>query len=381
MSSRPVSERAVIFLIGRGPVRQHPRLRDGDAAGARLRARARHRLVAHRLHRRQLHGGRERGGLVGGPSWTASTGARRWPSAMLGLVLATAAGGLAHGALHAAAGAGARGPVRRAGHLAVHVHHRDVIPVERRGRALGAVMGAFSVASVRGRPRWPRAGGAAAAGGCPSSRGGAGAAGRARRPSSTCRPPRAPGRRAGAATRVALARAPADRSDVQLSYPMTALVMMGGFIVIPNISAYVQQNLDYPRESVWAASTSSGGIVSFFTLRLVGPRVDRPAPSAWAPWARCWWVLSLLRLRRLPVLAARPAALHGLHAGQRLRNVAYNTLTSRVPSTRCGPGSCRCSPPSATWPRRGRLPVLEDPRWTCRTGSWGAWSTSPCCPS
>src|SRR5205823_5122185 len=37
---------------------------------------------------------------------------------------------------------------------------------------------------------------------------------------------------------------------VQLSYLTTAVVMVGGFILIPNISAYVQGNLGYPRSQL-----------------------------------------------------------------------------------------------------------------------------------
>src|SRR5260221_10337886 len=55
---------------------------------------------------------------------------------------------------------------------------------------------------------------------------------------------------------------------------MTALAMMGGFILIPNISAYVQFNLAYPRERLELLYLA-GGVVSFFASRAAGAMVDR----------------------------------------------------------------------------------------------------------
>ena len=55
---------------------------------------------------------------------------------------------------------------------------------------------------------------------------------------------------------------------------MTAVTMAGGFLVIPNISAYLQPNLGLPRNQLqWLYGF--GGVVSFATLRAVGRLVDR----------------------------------------------------------------------------------------------------------
>ena len=64
------------------------------------------------------------------------------------------------------------------------------------------------------------------------------------------------------------------RRQVQLSYLMTAVVMMGGFIVIPNLSAYVQENLHFSRAHLGSLYLG-GGVVSFFATRLGGRLVDR----------------------------------------------------------------------------------------------------------
>ena len=59
---------------------------------------------------------------------------------------------------------------------------------------------------------------------------------------------------------------------------MNALVMMTAFLVIPNIAAYLQQNLDYPRAGHRAAAISLGGAASFFVMRIAGRGIDRWAP-------------------------------------------------------------------------------------------------------
>ncbi|NPC87168.1 MFS transporter, partial [Pyxidicoccus fallax] len=121
------------------------------------------------------------------------------------------------------------------------------------------------------------------------------------------------------------------RRDVQLSYLMTAVVMMASFLMVPNISAYVQQNLGYPRDSLELAYFV-GGLVSFVSLRMAGPLVDRYGAFRVGTVGS---VLTLLSLyvgfvnypRWLPV----PGLFMLFMLAMGVRNVAYNTLTSRVP--------------------------------------------------
>ena len=62
------------------------------------------------------------------------------------------------------------------------------------------------------------------------------------------------------------------RPLVLTSYGMTAVTMAAGFLVIPNISAYMQANLGLPRNMLqWVYGV--GGVVSFVTLRLDGATV------------------------------------------------------------------------------------------------------------
>ena len=190
--------------------------------------------------------------------------------AMTGLVLGTLAGGLAWSfptLLAARFLAGAFGGPATSLSLSIIA---DVVPPERRGKAMGAVMGAFSVASVIGVPlslqlsvwggwRLPFlvVGGlglvvtASVAASLPSLR-----AHLTRRAESV-----AP-------------RLPLFRPLVLTSYAMTAVTMAGGFLVIPNISAYLLTNLGLPRNQLqWVYGI--GGVVSFATLRGVGRLVDR----------------------------------------------------------------------------------------------------------
>jgi len=58
------------------------------------------------------------------------------------------------------------------------------------------------------------------------------------------------------------------------AYAFMALSMASGFIIIPNISAHLQLNLNYPRENLGLLYFFGGGI-SFFTMRLAGKLVDK----------------------------------------------------------------------------------------------------------
>ncbi|WP_437693117.1 MFS transporter [Sorangium sp. So ce176] len=251
--------------------------------------------------------------------------------AMLGLVVGTAAGGLATGlpslmAARVLAGAFG-GPATSVAFSIV----ADVIPPERRGKAMGVVMGSFSAASVLGIPaglELARRGGfplpfyAVAALGLvvaglaifllPSMRGHLAGA----------RPP------GGALSELhALVRRPI----VMLSFATTAVVTMASFLVIPNISAYVQFNLGYPRDRL-GLLYFVGGLVSFAAMRAVGPLVDRFGSFQTGAVGAAVLVAVLYAgffsyVPGLPVLGIFIVFMLGMT----FRNVSYNTLTSKVP--------------------------------------------------
>jgi predicted MFS family arabinose efflux permease len=251
--------------------------------------------------------------------------------ALGGLVTGTALGGFATGLYTLMAArflAGAFGGPATS--LAMSIV-ADLVPAERRGRALGAVMSAFSIASVLGVPAGLRlalwggwrmpflavaAAGAvialAAAWALPSLRGHLEAV--------RGEPPATFARLAG-------------RSEVLLSWTMTAVVMAAGFIIIPNLSTHVQYNLGFPRENLELLYLV-GGAASFLTLRLGGWLVDRFGSFVTATAAAVLMEMALFvgfvrYVPHVPVLLLFPFFMVTLA----LRNVAYNTLTSKVPTS------------------------------------------------
>ena len=195
--------------------------------------------------------------------------------AMLGLSLGTAAGALATGLsslLVARVIAGAFGGPATS--LAVSVI-ADIVPPEKRGVAMGKVMGAFSIASVLGVPV-----------GLELAR-----LGSFRTPFLAVAglglvitiaviaalPPLVS--HLAAAQAEPEERAPFDLASVfepaiMLMLLATTCVMIGNFLLIPNLSAFFQYNRGYPRESMGMLYLF-GGAVSFFVMRLTGRAVDR----------------------------------------------------------------------------------------------------------
>ncbi|WP_437339187.1 MFS transporter [Sorangium sp. So ce394] len=251
--------------------------------------------------------------------------------AMLGLVVATAAGGLATGLstlLAARVLAGAFGGPAAAISLSIVA---DVIPPERRGKAMGVVMGAYSFAAVLGVPaglELARRGGfqvpffAVAGLGVlvaglatallPSMRGHIGGAAA---PGSALRELRA------------LLGCPL----VARSYLATTALMMASFLIIPNISAYVQNNLGYPRERLGLLYLA-GGALSFVVMRTAGPLLDRLGAFRTSLSGAALLVAVLYAgfhayVPGLPVLAV----FVGFMTGTTICNISYSTLASKVP--------------------------------------------------
>lgn len=189
---------------------------------------------------------------------------------LLGLVIGTVLGGFATGLgtlLLSRVVAGCFGGPATSVSLAIIA---DVIPAARRGKALGAVMGAFSVASVLGVPvglelarrfgwRMPFFAvgalglvlSAAAIAGMPALR--------------SHLTPRA---------HTTAPRAPLLDSVTLLALLNTAVTMIGVFAVVPNISAFLQHNLHYPRDRI-GLLYMVGGAASFVCMRIVGSLVDK----------------------------------------------------------------------------------------------------------
>lgn len=203
----------------------------------------------------------------------------------------------------------------------------DAIPPERRGKAMGTVMGAFSIASVLGVPaglELARLGSwrtpficvgalglalvVAVAAVLPAMRGHIGQKG-ADVPFSTLlrRPP------------------------VLGSLVITALLNAAGFVLIPNISPFMLMNVGYPREHL-GLLYMVGGVTSLLALRLFGPLVDRYGHFPLFALGTLAMMITVAvgfypALPLIPPLLLFPLMMGSMSA----RNVSLQTLTSKVP--------------------------------------------------
>jgi predicted MFS family arabinose efflux permease len=248
--------------------------------------------------------------------------------AMLGLVVGTFAGGFATGLptlLAARVLAGAfGGPATSLSFSIIS----DVIPSERRGKAMAAVMSAFSVASVLGVPMglylaesfgWRAPFLAVGSMGLFVALGAV-----------LLLPPlrlHLQGKRAGPPTRTFELL---GRPLVRLSYTLTASVMIAGFTIIPNISAYLQGNLGYPRPGLkWLYL--AGGIASYLAVRLVGFLVDRYGSFRVGSFGASL-ALATIFVFFYSTVAVPPMLLFVVFmTAMSFRNVSHTTLTSKVP--------------------------------------------------
>jgi predicted MFS family arabinose efflux permease len=249
--------------------------------------------------------------------------------AMLGLVFGTACGGFAQGLptlLLARVIAGAFGGPATSLSLSIIA---DVIPPARRGRALGVVMGAFSVASVLGVPAGLEL---ARLGGWRLPFFALAALGIVVAASAIFLMPALRLHLAGSAQPVhsQLGRFLADRT-VLFALVATFTVMMAAFAVIPNISSYVQGNLGYPREQLGVLYLA-GGSVSFVAMRVMGRYVDRFGAAFVSALGTALFVAVLggafLYEWKLPAMLIFVTFMTAMA----LRNVSLSTLSTRVPA-------------------------------------------------
>ena len=189
--------------------------------------------------------------------------------AMGGLVLATALGGLATGLrslLAARVAAGLFGGPATSLSFAIVA---DTVPPERRGRAMGVVMGAFSVATVLGVPAglWlAQVGGWRMPFLAVAGLGLVVAAGAI----FLMEPVRGHLEHADSGGRgYAFLREPA----ALLSLSATATTMAATFAIVPNLAAFLQFNAGLPRGQL-GFLYMAGGVLSFAVLRIVGRAID-----------------------------------------------------------------------------------------------------------
>ena len=251
--------------------------------------------------------------------------------AMLGLVTGTAAGGLATSLttmLLARVVAGAFGGPATSLTLSIVT---DSVPPERRGKAMGALFGAFSVASVLGVPAGLRL---SEAGGWRTPFFVLAALGALVAVAVVSVMPPMRGhmhRRAGDAPPRPGATSSIADPAVVLSYVSMAIIMMSTFSVVANLSAYVQFNLGYPRDRLELLYLA-GGFFSFFAMRLAGRFVDKRG-SLPATVVGTVLITAIIGFGFLPEHPVIPvvAIFIGFMVANPTRVVSVNALSSRVP--------------------------------------------------
>jgi len=251
--------------------------------------------------------------------------------ALLGLVTGTAAGAFARGLpslVLARAIAGSFGGPATAISLSIIA---DVVPPARRGRAMGAVMGAFSVASVVGVPMGLRL----------STWGGwrlpfivVAAMGVVVGVLAIWKMPPMRGHIVAGAppTLSQMADLLAD-GTIWLALATNGLVMLTAFIVVPNIAPHLLQNLGFPRNRLDFAYMV-GGVASFAIMRVAGHGVDRYG----APRVSAVGTALMIGVLYFAFIAPGAIGVAGVFAvfvlfmgGMSVRNIAMTSLATRVP--------------------------------------------------
>lgn len=121
------------------------------------------------------------------------------------------------------------------------------------------------------------------------------------------------------------------RRSVVFSLIMGATLMTSMFSLVPNIAAYVQGNLGFPRERLGLLYLA-GGIVNYLAMRLSGPAVDRVGAFLVGSVSTVLTVgVIYIGFVNVPAGLSAYVIFIGLMTATAFRAVAYNTLSSRVP--------------------------------------------------
>lgn len=248
--------------------------------------------------------------------------------ANLGLAIGTALGAAADGLGSLLAARVLAGLFGGPATAIVYAIVADLIPQERRGRAMGLVMGAFSIASVLGVPA-----------GLELARLGSwrtpflvvGGAGLLIGVGGRLLLPPARGHLDRGAPPTPL-RALLGRSTVLGALLLNFCGLLARFSLIPFISAFVVLNLGLPRSAL-GGLYMAGGVASLVTLRIVGPLVDRAGIMRvyWAATVALTITTGLAFLPEPPIVP--PWLLFPLFmASTSGANVALQTLFAAVPA-------------------------------------------------
>ena len=119
-----------------------------------------------------------------------------------------------------------------------------------------------------------------------------------------------------------------------VTYLYIFIAMLASFTVVPNISAYVQYNLHYPRSDLgWLYSV--GGVVSFATMRATGRLIDRFSASLTSLISTFTYIVVLWVAFIQPLAGLSPVLFFVLFMfAMGMRNVSSTTLATKVPPPR-----------------------------------------------
>jgi len=246
--------------------------------------------------------------------------------ALTGLAVATAASGLATGFVSLLVTRMVAGVFGGTTDTLAFTIVADAVAPERRGRAIGAIQGSFAVASMLGVPaglELARLGGW-------------------RTPFFTL------AALGAVATAAALSMLPPQRAHlsaqpvpfremlrqplVRLSLTASAIGMMAHYLLVPNLSAYVQFNRGYPRDRL-SLIYMIGGAFVFGTARLAGWLGDRYGTPPTVLFGTTLYAAMLIfgfiySVEALPVLVV----FVGLMISAGFRFIPMQALSSRIPA-------------------------------------------------
>lgn len=123
------------------------------------------------------------------------------------------------------------------------------------------------------------------------------------------------------------------RTNITMRYAAVLMTFgtFAAFLLIPNISAYVQANMHYPRN--WLGLLYfSGGAAAFFSMRIVGRHSDKLGYAntcllGTGVLCLCVWLMFCAQYEGVPV----PVYFILFMVGMSTRNVTSNALISKIP--------------------------------------------------
>ena len=121
------------------------------------------------------------------------------------------------------------------------------------------------------------------------------------------------------------------RPEALITYLMTITSMLAAFFIIPNIAAFMQFNLGYPRES-YGLLYLIGGIISLFVMRLTGLWIDKYDITRVSIVATVFIIFIIYAgIVSSPELLPAAALFVIYMAAMSMRNVASISISSMVP--------------------------------------------------